>query len=199
MFQISSLSVSKCFQWSFSMVQISGKNSKLFWSICPRRITKIHPSLPSPPFSKDEGLKDMGHSMSIGNLILGVNSVTVLYFIRHDSLLQNATDIITKCDSYFITKCDRFFITKYDSFYKIRRFYYKMRQLLQNTATLFQNATVITKCDVYYKLRQYTCSHYKLRQIALFSTTDFQWNKYWYPQNTRGISRDLHIFWVFLS
>ena len=32
--------------------------------------------------------------MSIGNLILGVYSVTVSYFIHCDSLLQNATDII---------------------------------------------------------------------------------------------------------
>ena len=117
------------------MVQISGKNSKLFWSICPRRITKIHPSLPSPPFSKDEGLKDMGHSMSIGNLILGVNSVTVLYFIRHDSLLQNATDIITKCDSYFITKCNRSLLQNASGF------------LLQNATVLLQNATVVTDCD----------------------------------------------------
>ena len=29
----------------------------------------------SPPLSKDEGLRDIGHSMSIRNLILGVNSV----------------------------------------------------------------------------------------------------------------------------
>ena len=61
--------------------------------------------------------------MSIGNLILGVNRVTVSYLIRYDSLLQNATDIITKWDSYFITRCD--------SYYKLRRFYYKMRRLLQ--------------------------------------------------------------------
>ena len=40
--------------------------------------------------------------------------------------------------------------------YKMRPvFYYKMRQLLQIATTLLQNATVITKCDVYYKLRQY--------------------------------------------
>ena len=31
------------------------------------------------------------------------DSVTVLYLIRYDSLLQNATDIIIKYDSYFIT------------------------------------------------------------------------------------------------
>ena len=31
-----------------------------------------------------------------------------------------------------------------------------MRKLLQNPTTLLQNTTVIKKCDVYYKLRQYT-------------------------------------------
>ena len=35
-------------------------------------------------------------------------------------------------------------------------FYYKMQELLQNMATLLQNVTIITKCNVYYKLRQYT-------------------------------------------
>ena len=35
------------------------------------------------------------------------------------------------------------------------RLYYKMRQLLQIATTLLQRATVITKYDVYYKLRQY--------------------------------------------
>ena len=74
--------------------------------------------------------------MSIKNPIFVVNSVTVSDLIRHNSLLQNATDVITKCDRYFITKRDR--------------------NLLQNTSGyLLQNATVITKCDVYYKLRQY--------------------------------------------
>ena len=32
-----------------------------------------------PPLSKYEGVKDIGQRMSIKNLILGVNSVTVLY------------------------------------------------------------------------------------------------------------------------
>ena len=63
--------------------------------------------------------------------------------INYDTLLQNATDIITKCDSYFITKCDRSLLQNASGF------------LLQNATILLQNATVITKCDVYYKLRQY--------------------------------------------
>ena len=39
--------------------------------------------------------------------MLVVNSVTVSYLIHYDSLLQNATDIITKRDIYFITKSDK--------------------------------------------------------------------------------------------
>ena len=122
------------------MVQISVK--------VPNRVTKI-PS-PFPTLSKDEGLRDTGQRMSIENLILGVSSVTVWYLIHHDSLLQNATDVITKCDSYFITKCDR--------------------SLLQNASCfLLQNATVITncndfiiKCGSYYKMRQYTQFPYNI-------------------------------------
>ena len=56
-------------------------------------------------------------------------------------LLQNATEVYYKMRQVF--------------YYKMRQFYYKMRQLLQIATTLLQNATVITKCDVYYKLRQY--------------------------------------------
>ena len=81
---------------------------------------------PSPLLSKDEELKDIGHSMSIGNLILDANSVAVSYLIRYGSLLQNATDIIAKCDSY----------------YKLWQIYYKMRQLLHNATNSLQNATV---------------------------------------------------------
>ena len=70
--------------------------------------------------------------MSIRNLILSINSVTVSYFTHYDSLLQNATGIITKSDSYFITKCGK--------------------SLLQNASGfLLQNATVITNCDSIHK------------------------------------------------
>ena len=106
---------------------------------CLRRVTKIHPSLPH---------QDIGRSMIIGNLFLVANSVTVSYMICFDSLLQNLTDIITKCDSYFIAKSDR--------------------SLLQNASgSLLQNAAVITNCDnfitkynVYYKLRQHSPKHF---------------------------------------
>ena len=81
---------------------------------------------PSPPLSKEEGLKDNGNSMSIGNLIFGHNSVTVSYLIYCHSLLQNATDIVIKLQDTkkFITKCKMCqvsFITKCDSYYKMRR------------------------------------------------------------------------------
>ena len=42
-------------------------------------------------------------------------------------------------------------------YYKMSQFcYYKMRQLLQVATILLQNATIITKYDVYYKLPQHT-------------------------------------------
>ena len=81
---------------------------------------------PSPPLSKDEGLKDIGHSMNIGNLILSVNSVTLSYFICY-ILLQNATDIITKCDKTLFQNASDF--------------------LLQNATILLQDPTVIENCD----------------------------------------------------
>ena len=81
--------------------------------------------------------------MSIRNLIFGVNSVTVSDLICYDSLLQNATDVIAKCDNYFITKRDRILLQNASGF------------LLQNATVLLQNATVIAKCDIYFKLRQY--------------------------------------------
>ena len=57
-------------------------------------------------------------------------------------LLQSATAFfITKCDSFFITKCDKC--------------YNKVRQVLQGVTILLQSATGITKCDDYYKVRQY--------------------------------------------
>ena len=81
----------------------------------------------------------------------------VSYLIHNDSLLQNATDIITKCDSYFITKCDRSLLQIASVIlFQNATVYYKTRQLLQIAAILLQNMTAITKCDAFYKLRQYT-------------------------------------------
>ena len=71
---------------------------------------------------------------------MGVNSVTFLYLIDYDSLLQNVTYIITKCGSFFITKCD------------ISLSQYMSGFLLEDTTVLLQNATVITQCDVSYSV-----------------------------------------------
>ena len=88
-----------------------------------------------PLLSNDKGLKHIGHSMSIENLILGVNSLKVSYLIHYDCFLQNATDSITKCESNFITKCDRSLLQNASVF------------LLQNAIILLQNVTIITNCD----------------------------------------------------
>ena len=69
--------------------------------------------------------------MCIRNLIFGVNSVAVSYFIRYGSLLQNATDVITKCDSC-ITKCD---------------VYYKLRQYIQHLTPLLDLICLILSKD----------------------------------------------------
>ena len=109
------------------MVQISDQNFKTFCSIRKGRVTKVPP--PSPPLSKYEGLTDIGHSMSIGNLILGVNRVTVSYLIHYDSLLQNATATL-------LQKCDRSLLQKVSGF------------LLQNTTVFLQNVAVVTNCNI---------------------------------------------------
>ena len=62
------------------------------------------------------------------------------FSIHYDSLLQNARDIVSKCNSYFITKC--------------------VRSLLQK-----QNATIDTKCAAYCKLRWY--NHLLIRLNSL--------------------------------
>ena len=88
--------------------------------------------------------------MSIEDLILGVNSVTLSYLIRYDSLLQNPTDIITRCDSYFITKCDRSLLRNASGF-RLQN----ATVLLQNVSAIVNCGNFITKYDVYYKLRKY--------------------------------------------
>ena len=73
---------------------------------------------------------------------MGVNNVTASYLIRYDNLLQNATDIITRSDSYFITKSDRSLLQKASGF------------LLQNATVITKCDNFITKCDSYYKMRR---------------------------------------------
>ena len=60
--------------------------------------------------------------------------VTVVYLVHYDTLLQNATDIITKCDSYFITKYDKCLLQNASGL------------SLENTTVSWRIATVVTKC-----------------------------------------------------
>ena len=149
------------------MFQISGKNSTQFCRMILRRVIKI-PS-PSPPFSKTEELRDIGDIIDIGDLILGVNSVTVSYLIHYDSLLQNTT-VITKCDSYFITKCTRNLLQNASEF------------LLQNATVITNCDNFITKCDSYYKMR---C----LLQIATVQS----------PTKTNSLPMTAHFKRIFLK
>ena len=73
----------------------------------------------------------------------------VVYYKMLHMLLQNATAILSQNATEVYYKMRQVF------YYKTRQFYYKMQQLLQNVKILLQNATLITKCDVYYKLGQY--------------------------------------------
>ena len=90
--------------------------------------------------------------------MMGVNSVTISYLIHYSSLLQNATDIITKCDRSLLQNVPGF--------------------LLQNVKLLLLNATIIikcdnftTKCDSYFKMR-------RLLQIATVQCCEFVKEKY---------------------
>ena len=60
-------------------------------------------------------------------------SVTAFFITKCDNLLlQSAAAILLQSVTSVITKCDRYC--------KVRRFYYKVRQVLQSV-------TIITKCD----------------------------------------------------
>ena len=62
-----------------------------------------------------------------------LQSATASFITNCDNLLlQSATAILLQSMTSVIAKCDRY--------YKVRRFYYKVRQVLQSV-------TIITKCD----------------------------------------------------
>ena len=69
--------------------------------------------------------------------------------LHYQLLLQNATDVITKCDSYFITKYDRSLLQNASVFLLQNATVncYKIRQLLKIATILLENATFITNCD----------------------------------------------------
>ena len=83
--------------------------------------------------------------------------IIFVFNLYSPKIVSKCDGIVTNCDSlvYYpmrwtvVTNCDSFFITKCDTVY------YKLRQVLQSAMDLLQIATGITKCDDYYKLRQY--------------------------------------------
>ena len=127
-------------------------------------------TLPSPPLSEDEGLKDIGHNMSIGNLVY---SITVSYLIRYDYKMRQLfhynmrKKFITKCVRFFIRKCVRFFIRKYDGFIT------KCKQLLQIATTSLQNATFVTNCDSTTFIHKETVSKINREKLMKFTNNQF--------------------------
>ena len=127
--------------------------------MCLARVTKIH--RPFLPLSKYEKQKGIGQDMSIGNLILVVNSVSVSCLIHYDTLLQNATDGIAKCDRWYCKMRQMVLQNVTDGIAKCGRWYCKMWQMVLQNATdgiAKCDCYFITKCDICYKLRQYTRS-----------------------------------------
>ena len=93
----------------------------------------------------------------IFQLYINVDEVSLITLKK---LLQSAMELLQIVTAQFIKKCDgqlllqiatAFFITKCDTAY------YKLRQVLQSAMDLLLIATGITKCDDFYKLRQYSC------------------------------------------
>ena len=84
------------------------------------------------PPSKKEALRDSGNrmimvldtkkfSLGVKSSVYGFLFSSLFLFSYLDTLLQNASDIITKCVGFFLTKSDSF-ITKYDVYYKMCRY-----------------------------------------------------------------------------
>ena len=101
--------------------------------------------VPSTLLSIDKEVKEIGHSMGIGNTILGVNSVTISYLIRYESLLENATDILLQnATAILLPNATEVYCKMRQVFYyKMRQLYYKMRQSFEIVTILLQNATFI--------------------------------------------------------
>ena len=105
--------------------------------------------------------------------------IVVSYLACYNTLLQNATNIIAKCDSYFITKRNKVFHKMHLVFhYKMRRFYckmwqfyYKMRRLLQNESIhLVIIVNNIIDLNVYY-----SCVIISLCQSWIYIIQKFFW------------------------
>ena len=108
--------------------QNSSKKSKPFWKLRFGRESVVH-----RPFN-DGRLKDIQYSIS-----MALDTSFHIWFIMalHCKMWQL---FYYKMRQTFITKRISFFITKCDSYYKMRRFYYEVRSLLQIAA-------FVTNCE----------------------------------------------------
>ena len=141
--------------------------SKPFWRLHFGRGSDIHPP------SNVEALRDIQHSMS---MVLATRFY--IWFIM---------TLITKRDRHYYKMRQLFY-------YKIRQFCYKMRQLLQGTTILLQNATFIAKCDVSYKLQQYDSTDNKYICVYVCHTRLWMLE---YPVNNQHsiVECHIHITW----
>ena len=80
------------------------------------------------------------------------------YYKMLQTLLQYATTTLLQNETKNYSKIPQVFS------YKMRQFYYEFRQFLQNMSIFLQNATVITNCDVYYKMRRYNIESLKYQE-----------------------------------
>ena len=139
--------VSKIFA---NRTQNSSENSKPFWRLCLGRGSVAGPT------SNGKWFRGIQHTM---NMVLDTRFhiwfIMTLYYKLRQILLQNARAILLQNATKIYYKMRQVFHYKMRQFYyKMRQFYYTMRQLSQIVTILLQNATVIAKCYVYYKLRQ---------------------------------------------
>ena len=126
---------------------------------------------PCPPLSNDEGLRDIGHSMSIRNLILGVNSVTVSYLIHYNSLVQNAIAILLQ--------------KARDVFYEIgQAFYYKIRELLQN-ANFTMNCDSTSKYCLFQLIQQWLSKCFVWKVFIWYTSYDLRNQFFETPINSK--------------
>ena len=160
---------------------------------------------PSPRLSKDEGLRHIGHSISIGNLILGFNSVTVSYLIHWGILLQNATAILlqnaTEVNAPGFLLQNTTVITGCDCFISKRNSYYKIQQLLQiETVQKSILSYVFSSSCIWKKMVKIPWRFDKLLLIwsicLLFITYDYDYKDY-SKFCTRKCKKQHYVYWDF--
>ena len=76
---------------------------------------------------------------------------------HYHALIENKTDVITKCNNYLITKCDKSLLQNASGFLiQNPTVLLQFATVIKNGPILLQNATVITNCRVHYKICWYT-------------------------------------------